>query len=122
MGKTKTSTKQKKQPTKSTPKKANFGGMVFEEFSPSKELAARSKKEVMEALAECLMDGDKEAFQEILGGYLRAREITKTAKAAKLSRTVIYEAIDPKKNPSIESIFKIMKAFSEVKETKRPAA
>lgn len=110
MANKKTSTKQKKSPIKSTPSKMKVGGMTFTSFSPSKELVKNSSL-VSEALIEALMDGDKEAFQEILSGYLKAREITKVAKLAGLSRTSIYEAMDTSKNPSLESLCKIMKAF-----------
>jgi probable addiction module antidote protein len=116
MAKKKTSTKHQKQQKKYTPKKIKIGSIVFTEFSPTEELA-NNPKMVFDGLVEALMDGDKEAFQEILEGYIKAREITKTANRVKLSRTVIYEAIDKNSNPSLESICKIMKAFknSEVK-------
>lgn len=109
----KTSTKPQKSLKKSTPNKMKIGGMSFTHFSPAKELAENTEL-VREALISALMDGDKEAFQEILEGYLKAREISKTARKLKLSRTVIYEAIDKKKNPSLESLCKIMKAFKDV--------
>jgi probable addiction module antidote protein len=97
-------------------KKVKINGMNFIEFSPSEKLA-NNPQLVAQGLAEALMDGDKDAFQEILEGFLKAREITKTAKRVKLSRTVIYEAINKNSNPSLESICKIMKAFknSEIK-------
>ena len=92
--------------------------MYGEEFSPSHELANNPQK-VAQALAEAFLDGDKEAFQEILEGYLKAREITKTVKKVKLSRAVVYEAMDKTKNPSLESLCKIMKAFknADIKKT-----
>lgn len=114
MANKKTSIKRRKRPTKSTPNKVALGGGVYGElFSPTEELA--NPHFVAEALVEAFMDGDKEAFQDILAGFLRAREITKTAKEMKISRTVIYEAMDKTKNPSLESLCKIMKAFKEAK-------
>lgn len=120
MGNKKTSIKPRKSLKKSTPTK--IGGMAFEEFSPSKDLAARSNQEFGAALTEALLEGDKEAFQEILEGYLKARSITKTAAKVKIPRTVIYEAMDTSKNPSLESICKIMKAFKNVEPKKVKAA
>ena len=86
--------------------------MNFSEYSPSAELA-KSTESVAMALAEALIEGDKEAFQEILEGYVKARQISKVVKEMKLSRAVIYEAMDKKKNPSLSSLCKIMKAFKE---------
>ena len=93
-------------------KKIKIGGMTFTEYSPVEALATNPKG-VAEGLVEALMDGDKEAFQEILEGYIRARHIYKTGKDKKVSRSVIYEAMDKKKNPSLASICKIMKAFKD---------
>ena len=87
--------------------------MSFTEYSPSEELA-NNPQGVAFALAQSLIDGDKEAFQEILEGYVKARQISKVSKEMKLSRAVIYEAIDKTKNPSLSSLCKIMKAFKEV--------
>ncbi len=87
--------------------------MIFSEHSPSEELAG-DPQGVAIALAQSLIDGDKEAFQEILEGYVKARHISKVSKEMKLSRAVIYEAIDKTKNPTLSSLCKIMKAFKDV--------
>lgn len=86
--------------------------MSFSEYSPSAELANNPEGVAM-ALALALIEGDKDAFQEILEGYVKARQISKVVKEMKLSRAVIYEAMDKKKNPSLSSLCKIMKAFKE---------
>lgn len=112
MGNKKTLTKQKKSLKKST-QKIKIGGVNFTEYSPSAYLANNSQG-VAAALAQALIDGDKEAFQEILEGFVKARHISKVSKEMKLSRAVIYEAIDKAKNPSLSSLCKIMKAFKEV--------
>ena len=111
MGSKKILTKQKKSPRKS-PKKIKIGGVNFTEYSPSAELASNPERVAM-ALAEALIEGDKDAFQEILEGYVKARQISKVVKEMKLSRAVIYEAMDKKKNPSLSSLCKIMKAFKD---------
>ncbi len=111
MASKKTLTKQKKLPKKST-KKLKIGGMSFSEYSPASELA-NNPEGVAKAMVEALIEGDKEAFQEILEGYVKARQISKVVKEMKISRAVIYEAMDKKKNPSLSSLCKIMKAFKE---------
>lgn len=100
--------KVKKKPTRTM----KIGGMIFTEYSPVYELANNPER-VAAGLIEALMDGDKEAFQEILEGFIKAREISKIGKKMKISRAVIYEAMDKKKNPSLSSICKIMKAFKD---------
>lgn len=111
MASKKTLTKQKKSPQKSTVK-LKIGGMNFTEYSPSTELA-NNLEGVAAALAEALIEGDKEAFQEILEGFVKARQISKVVKEMKISRAVIYEAMDKTKNPSLSSLCKIMKAFKD---------
>lgn len=86
--------------------------MNFTEYSPTSELANNPDR-VCKALANALIDGDKEAFQEILEGFVKARQISKVTKEMKISRAVIYEAIDKSKNPSLSSLCKIMKAFKD---------
>lgn len=86
--------------------------MNFTEYSPTSELANNPDR-VGKALANALIDGDKEAFQEILEGFVKARQISKVTKEMKISRAVIYEAIDKSKNPSLSSLCKIMKAFKD---------
>ena len=111
MASKKTLTKQKKSQKKSTAK-LKIGGMNFTEYSPSIALA-NNLEGVAEALVEALVEGDKEAFQEILKGFVKARQISKVVKEMKISRAVIYEAMDKTKNPSLSSLCKIMKAFKD---------
>jgi probable addiction module antidote protein len=68
---------------------------------------------VFEGLTQALREGDKEAFQEILEGYVKAKNILNISKVTKLSRATIYEAIDKTKNPSLATICKIMAAFEK---------
>ena len=86
--------------------------MNFTEYSPSAALA-NNFEDVAGALIEALAEGDKEAFQEILEGFVKARQISKVVKEMKISRAVIYEAMDKTKNPSLSSLCKIMKAFKD---------
>jgi len=67
--------------------------------------------EIKKALSAALMDGDKEAFIEILAGYIRTHNVLKVCQRTKLSRTVVYEAMTQQGNPSLETLCKIMNAF-----------
>jgi probable addiction module antidote protein len=111
MGSKKTSTKQTKSLKKSTSKWVDVGGGVMgKEHSPS-EWIKQNGSVMLRGLIEAFADGDKEAFQDILAAMVRSKNITKVAKKAKLSRALIYEAIDHNKNPSLKTMCKIMKAF-----------
>lgn len=69
---------------------------------------------IKEALSEALMDGDKEAFIEILSGYVKVHNILEVCRRTGLSRTVVYEAIDKNGNPSLDTLCKIMISFRKV--------
>lgn len=71
----------------------------------------KNHKEIKKALAESLMDGDKEAFVEILSGYVRSHNILEVCRRTGLSRTVVYEAISDNGNPSLDTLCKIMTSF-----------
>ena len=73
----------------------------------------KNHKKIKAALAEALTDGDKEAFVEILSGYIRAHNISEVCNRTGLSRTVVYEAIGDKANPSLDTLCKIMTSFNQ---------
>jgi probable addiction module antidote protein len=75
-------------------------------------LIFKNHKEIKAALAEALLDGDKEAFIEILSGYVRAHNILEVCRLTNLSRTVVYEAIGEGGNPSLDTLCKIMTSFN----------
>ncbi len=60
----------------------------------------RNHKKIKGALAKALIDGDKEAFIEILSGYVRSHNISEVCQRTDLSRTVVYEAIGDSASPS----------------------
>lgn len=72
------------------------------------------KKALTEALTEALMEGDKEAFVDILSSYIRVHNILQVCRRTGLSRTVVYEAIGKNGNPSLETLCKIMSSFKKV--------
>lgn len=107
MAKTKTSKGRKKSLKKSTV----VNGVRLIPYDPNEIF--RNHKEIKEALAESLMDGDKEAFVEIMAGYVRAHNILEVCRRTGLSRTVVYAAISDHGNPSLETLCKIMTAFDK---------
>ena len=107
MEKKKTSKKLKKQPLKFM----TMNGLEFSSHDPS--LIFKNHKEIKKALFEALMDGDREAFVEILSGYVRAHNVLEVCKRTGLSRTVVYEAISDDGNPSLDTLCKIMTSFKK---------
>jgi probable addiction module antidote protein len=108
MGKTKTSKEHKKPQRKSMV----VNGVRLIRHDPS--AIFKNHKDIKAALAEALLDGDKEAFVEILAGYVRAHNILEVCRRTGLSRTVVYEAITKHGNPSLDTLCKIMTSFNEV--------
>lgn len=107
MDKTKTSKGRKRRPKKSMA----INGVELIRHDPS--LIFKNHKEIKLALSEALMDGDKEAFVEILSGYVRAHNILEVCRRTGLSRTVVYEAISDDGNPSLDTLCKIMTSFNK---------
>jgi len=108
MAKIKTSKEHKKSQKKSMV----VNGVRLVRHDPS--AIFKSHKSIKSALAEALLDGDKEAFVEILAGYVRAHNILEVCRRTGLSRTVVYEAIAEHGNPSLDTLCKIMTSFNEV--------
>ncbi len=108
MDKTKTSKKPKRLPKKSM----KINGVEL--FSHDPSAIFKNHKEIKKALFEALMDGDREAFVEILSGYVRAHNILEVCRRTSLSRTVVYEAISDKGNPSLDTLCKIMTSFKKL--------
>jgi len=67
----------------------------------------RNKKKVAQAITEALLDGDSEAVQDILYGYLSTQNKSELSEKTKLSRSTIYNAI--KGNPSLKTLVEILK-------------
>ena len=73
--------------------------------NPKKNFSNKSK--VIAALSEAMLDGDMEAVQDILFGYLSSQNKKELAKKTNLSRSTIYNAM--KGNPSLDTLVKILK-------------
>jgi probable addiction module antidote protein len=108
MGKTKTLGGRKKSQKKSI----TVNGVKLLVHDP--QVTFKNHKEIKMALAGALLDGDKEAFIEILAAYVRIHNILQVCRITGLSRTVVYEAISKKANPSLDTLCKIMTSFDRV--------
>lgn len=75
------------------------------QHKPSKFFQSHEK--VAEALLQSLEENDAGAFLEILDSYLRVNR-TKVAKATKMSRTTVQNALSKNGNPTIRTIAKIV--------------
>ncbi|MCL4361531.1 hypothetical protein M1446_04235 [Candidatus Dependentiae bacterium] len=75
------------------------------EFKPSDYF--KDHKRVAEALLQCLVENDTEAFMEILDSYLRVNR-SKVAKKADLARSTVSTAFSKKSNPTLKTLAKIV--------------
>ena len=107
MARTKTSKGRKKLPKKSMV----VNGVRLVSHDPS--VIFRNHATIKMALVEALIEGDKEAFVEILAGYVRAHNILEVCRKTGLSRTVVYQAISEDGNPSLDTLCKIMTSFNK---------
>ncbi len=84
---------------------------VHEPFA-SPEL--RDSKLVVEALLDCLRDGDVETFREVLTAHLMTANKVKIAKKAGLGRRTLYDLMDPtrKFNPELSTLSAIIHALA----------
>jgi probable addiction module antidote protein len=113
MAKTKTSKKLKNSSGDDFPLVKLKPGVKTTSWHPAKEMADPAK--VIKALFDSLLDGDTEAFKEILQAHLEARNISKLAKESGISRRTIYAALSKGGNPSLDTIAKLVhQAFSKV--------
>jgi len=67
----------------------------------------KNKKEVAQALLECLIENDTETFMEILDAYLAVNR-THVAQRSKLTRATITQAFSKTGNPTLKTIAKIV--------------
>ena len=104
-------TKTLKKPKKLLKKSMVINGVELLSHDPS--AIFKKHKEIKMALSEALIDGDKEAFVDILSGYVRAHNILEVCRRTGLSRTVVYEAISEDGNPSLDTLCKIMTSFKK---------
>jgi DNA-binding phage protein len=80
-------------------------GIVTEPCHPGKIFKDHTR--VGDALLECLVENDTEAFIEILNAYLRVNR-RRVAKGAHLARSTVQQALSGKGNPTLKTLAKIV--------------
>ncbi len=82
--------------------------------SPHKVTAKlKSTKRVAAALAECLLEGDAEAFKEVLSAHIKLVGNKKDfSKKSGIGRATLYESLSAKGNPSLETIARIVHSLA----------
>jgi probable addiction module antidote protein len=110
MGKTETLKKQKKSSMHNAPIVKVKKGVVSTPHDPNKFLRDSSK--IRQALTEAMEEGDMEAFREILSAHVKAVGVQNIVERTHLTKSTIYSAIKEDANPTIETIFQILKTGS----------
>jgi len=74
--------------------------------------ALRDRKFIIESLTEALVDGDAQAFKEILAAHLEVVQKESFYEKAGLSRRTLYRMLAPGGNPTLENIARVVKAIA----------
>ena len=106
MGKAKTSRKRKVFSIDDMPIVSLKPGIRAESHDPKKNLS--EQRFIVDALMDCLLDGDVEEFKETLKAHYEAVNITRALKRAGLSKRTFYNALAPDGNPSLETVMKMV--------------
>jgi probable addiction module antidote protein len=110
MAKTETSKKQKVFSMNDAPIVKLKKGVVSFPHDPNKFLQDRPK--IRQALTEAMEEGDMDAFREILGAHVKAVGVQNIIDRTHLTKSTIYSAIKKDANPTIETVFQILKTGS----------
>lgn len=77
----------------------------FKKYNPEEFFKNHTK--VAQALLQCLLEGDAEAYKEILDSFLSVNR-ARVAHSAKMSRTTVQNALSSKGNPTLRTVAKIV--------------
>ena len=102
MDKKKTSKERKASSKKGEPLEGFIGVKTFD---PMKTLL--NKEFTLEAIFECLMDGDVQGAKEVFLNYLWAVNKARLAKKSGVSRSTIVHCLEHE-NPTFETFLKVM--------------
>ena len=74
----------------------------------------KDAKLVVEALLDCLRDGDVDSFREVLSAHLMTTNKSKIAKKFGIGRRTLYDLMDPAKkfNPELTTLSAIIHALA----------
>ena len=76
------------------------------EFNPNVRL--QKPEVVAQALWQCLVENDIEAFKEILRSHLEVTNKDELAKKAGIPRRTLFRMLSPEGNPTLENLGKII--------------
>lgn len=86
-------------------------GTRVENHDPKSKLG--DPKFVLEALTEALMEGDTQAFKEILAAHLEVVQKDSFYRKAGVSRRTLFRMLAPSGNPTLENIARVVKAIAK---------
>lgn len=91
----------------------------FDDYKSSLDLD--NPKKIIKILSQMFIDGDHDAFMELLELYIDHVGKREISRMTKIPERTIYNFKDKKNKTSSENIFKIMKAISHPKQSKATA-
>jgi DNA-binding phage protein len=68
---------------------------------------------VGQVLLECLMEGDHEAFKEILHGHLMSVNKGVFSKKTGIARSTLFRMLSPNSNPTLKNVAKLCRGLSK---------
>lgn len=82
------------------------------EHNPLSSFIGLQKEVLSEVLVKSLMEGDAEAFKEVLRAFLEANNKSRVAKKMGVSRKTLYNLVSEDGNPTLNNITKLLKAVA----------
>ncbi len=73
----------------------------------------RDRKFIIRALTDALIEGDAQAFKEILAAHLEVVQKESFYRDAGLSRRTLYRMLAPSGNPTLGNIARVVKAIAK---------
>ena len=83
--------------------------VTFSRFDAAEYL--ETEDDIAAYLDECTQDGDAGTIALALGAIARARNVSKLAREAGMTRTGLYKALSPGGNPSLDTVARVAKVM-----------
>ncbi len=84
-------------------------GTRLEKYDP--KIRLRNKKLIGAALFEALMEGDAEAFKEILRAHLETVNKELVSTKSGVSRSTVFRMLEPGSNPTLNNVVKLFRVL-----------
>jgi len=85
------------------------GGAPLEKHDPKARL--RDRQFIGKALFQALMEGDAEAFKEILRAHLETVNKDLVSTKSGVSRSTVFRMLEPGSNPTLNNVAKVFRAL-----------